>query len=81
MDIVFLSVSVDTDKEAWEKMLTEDQLDGVQLWADGWSQITKSYAIFGIPRFMLVDRSGELIAVDAPRPSSNEIRSMIDEKI
>ena len=81
MDIVFLSVSVDTDKEAWEKMLVEDQLGGVQLWADGWSQITKSYAIFGIPRFMLVDKSGELIAVDAPRPSSNEIRSMIDERI
>ena len=80
-DIVFLSVSVDTDKEAWEKMLTEDQLGGVQLWADGWSQITKSYAIFGIPRFILVDKSGELIAVDAPRPSSNEIRSMIDERI
>ena len=80
-DIVFLSVSVDTDKEAWEKMLTEYQLGGVQLWADGWSQITKSYAIFGIPRFMLVDKSGELIAVDAPRPSSNEIRSMIDERI
>ena len=39
MDIVFLSISVDTDKEAWEKMLTEDQLDGVQLWADGWSQL------------------------------------------
>ena len=81
MDIVFLSVSVDTDKKAWEKMLVEDQLGGVQLWADGWSQITKSYAIFGIPRFMLVDKSGELIAVDAPRPSSNEIRSMIDERI
>ena len=81
MDIVFLSVSVDTDKEAWEKMLNENQLGGVQLWANGWSQITKSYAIFGIPRFMLVDKSGELIAVDAPRPSSNEIRTMIDERI
>ena len=81
MDIIFLSVSVDTDKEAWKKMLTEDQLGGVQLWANGWSQITKSYAIFGIPRFMLVDKSGELISVDAPRPSSNEIRSMIDERI
>ena len=81
MDIIFLSVSVDTDKEAWKKMLTEDQLVGVQLWADGWSQITKLYAIFGIPRFMLVDKSGELIAVDAPRPSSNEIRAMIDERI
>ena len=81
MDIIFLSVSVDTDKESWKKMLTEDQLGGVQLWADGWSQITKSYAIFGIPRFILVDKSGELIAVNAPRPSSSEVRSMIDEKI
>ena len=81
MDIIFLSVSVDTDKEAWKKMLIEDQLGGVQLWADGWSQVTKSYAIFGIPRFMLVDKSGKLISVDAPRPSSNEIRLMIDERI
>ena len=81
MDIIFLSVSVDTDKEAWKKMLTEYQLGGVQLWADGWSQITKSYAIFGVPRFILVDKSGKLIAVNAPRPSSNEIRSMIDERI
>ena len=62
-------------------MVEDKELSGIQLWADGWSQITKSYAIFGIPRFMLVDKSGELIAVDAPRPSSNEIRSMIDEKI
>ena len=81
MDIVFLSVSVDTDKKAWERMLTEDELGGIHLWADGWSQITKSYAIFGIPRFMLIDKSGELIAVDAPRPSSKEIRAMIDERI
>ena len=35
MDIIFLSVSVDTDKEAWKKMLTENHLGGVQLWADG----------------------------------------------
>ena len=80
-DIVFLSVSVDTDKEAWDKMLVEDHLGGVQLWADGWSEITKSYAIFGIPRFILVDKAGTLISVDAPRPSSNEIRSLIEENI
>ena len=80
-DIVFLSVSVDTDKNAWDKMLVDDHLGGVQLWADGWSEITKSYAIFGIPRFILVDKTGTLISVDAPRPSSNEIRSLIEENI
>ena len=80
-NIVFLSVSVDTDKDAWEKMLIDDELRGVQLWADGWSELTKSYAIFGIPRFMLIDKTGHLISVDAPRPSSNEIRTLIEERI
>ena len=80
-EIVFLSVSVDTDKDAWVKMLSDDDLSGVQLWADGWSEISKSYAIFGIPRFMLIDQTGRLVSVDAPRPSSNEIRKIIEERI
>jgi len=80
-NIVFLSVSVDTDKEAWTKMLTDDELGGVHLWANGWSQITRSYAIFGIPRFILIDETGNLISADAPRPSSGEIRTLIDNSI
>ena len=77
-NITFLSVSVDTDKDAWKKMVTVDSLGGVQLWADGWSEITKSYAIFGIPRFLLIDKDGSLISVDAPRPSSSEIITLLD---
>ena len=77
-NITFLSVSVDTDQDAWEKLVTDDDLGGVQLWADGWSDITKSYAIFGIPRFLLIDKDGSLISVDAPRPSSSEIRTLLD---
>tara|TARA_B100001250_G_scaffold219682_1_gene188499 strand:+ start:29 stop:1255 length:1227 start_codon:yes stop_codon:yes gene_type:complete len=80
-DIVFLSVSVDTDRDAWEKMIKDDDLGGVHLWADGWSEITKSYAIFGIPRFMLIDENGNMISVDAPRPSSDDIRGMFNENI
>ena len=77
-DITFMSVSVDTDKEAWEKMVAEKELGGVQLWADGWSKITKDYAIFGIPRFMLFDANGNVISTDAPRPSSEDIRELLD---
>ena len=60
-----MSVSVDTDRQAWVDMVVNDQLGGVQLWADGWSQITKDYAIFGIPRFMLFDQDGKVISTDA----------------
>ena len=35
-NITFLSVSVDTDREAWVDMVMNDNLGGVQLWADGW---------------------------------------------
>ena len=80
-NITFLSVSVDTDKEAWLKMVAEKELGGVQLWADGWSEITKSYAIFGIPRFMLFDTEGHAISVDAPRPTSGEIRTLLDANL
>jgi thiol-disulfide isomerase/thioredoxin len=81
-NITFLSVSVDTDKEAWLKMVEEKELGGVQIWADGWSQITKDYAIFGIPRFMLFSTDGHVISSDAPRPSSGEeIRGLIDSHL
>ena len=79
--ITFLSVSVDRDKNDWLEMIEEKQLGGIQLWANGWSQITESYAIFGIPRFMLFSADGNVISTDAPRPSSNEIRSLINDNI
>lgn len=77
-DITFMSVSVDTDKDAWEKMVADKELGGVQLWADGWSKITKDYAIFGIPRFLLFDAEGNVISTNAPRPSSEDIRELLD---
>tara|TARA_B110000908_G_scaffold42859_1_gene52169 strand:- start:26 stop:1003 length:978 start_codon:yes stop_codon:yes gene_type:complete len=80
-NITFLSVSVDTDKEAWLNMVAEKQLGGVQLWANGWSAITKSYAINGIPRFMLFDTDGNVISLNAPRPSSDEIRELLDANL
>jgi thiol-disulfide isomerase/thioredoxin len=80
-NITFLSVSVDTDKDAWLKMIAEKQMGGVQLWADGWSEITKSYAIFGIPRFLLFSDGGNVISTNAPRPSSDEIRPLLDENL
>ncbi len=80
-DVTFLSVSVDQDKEAWRKMVANEELGGIQLWADGWSQITKDYAIFGIPRFMLFDTKGNIISTNAPRPSSDSIRELLDANL
>ncbi len=80
-DITFLSVSVDNDRAAWLEMIKEKDLGGIQLWADGWSKITEDYAIFGIPRFMLISREGKIISNDAPRPSSDKIRTLLESNI
>ena len=79
--ITFLSVSVDTDKETWMKMVQDKELGGTQLWADGWSKITEDYAIIGIPRFMLFSADGKVISTNAPRPSSDKIRDLIEANL
>ncbi|UKJ08558.1 TlpA family protein disulfide reductase [Solitalea lacus] len=80
-DVVFLSVSVDEDKdkEKWKKFIADEQLAGVQLFASGWSQIAQAYGIKGIPRFMLFDRNGNVINVDAPRPSDPKLKEALNE--
>lgn len=79
--IHFVSLSVDQDKAAWEKMVKEQKLGGIQLHADGaWeADFVKSYEIKGIPRFILLDKEGNIISADAPRPSTSEIRTLLDE--
>ena len=79
-NVTFIGVSVDEEKnrQAWLDMMVDKDMKGVQLFADGWSQITKDYAINGIPRFMLFDTEGNVAALDAYRPSSDDIRPALD---
>ena len=82
MEIAFVSISIDGDKEAWKKMVVNKELQGYQLFAEGeWqSDIIKDYAIQGIPRFILIDKEGKLVNANANRPSSEEIikKQLID---
>lgn len=81
-NIVFVSVSLDNDqdKQKWLNMLKDKNMTGVQLFASGWSaQITQDYAISTIPRFMLFDIYGNVIDLNAPRPSSENIRTLLSE--
>lgn len=84
-NIEFVSISIDTKKdfEKWRKMVKEKDLKGIQLFADNdWkSEFVRAYAIDAIPRFLLIDESGNIISADAPRPSDAKIRTLIDENI
>lgn len=71
--LAILSVSIDEDKKAWEKMVKNRPLEGHQWHIDGaWdSPLVRQYMIQGIPRFILIDPDGKIIQANAPRPSGN----------
>ncbi|MDD3687870.1 MAG: TlpA disulfide reductase family protein [Bacteroidales bacterium] len=69
-NIVFVSISVDDDKESWEKALTDEKVEGIQLYAGGWSnELCRYYKINSIPRFILIGKDLNIINSDADRPS------------
>lgn len=91
-NIHFLSISVDdafrsgggdleVAKNKWKTMIEEKDLGGIQLFSDkNWeSDFVKDYKINGIPRFILVDPSGNVVDANAPRPSSKKLVELLDK--
>ncbi|NML21205.1 TlpA family protein disulfide reductase [Pseudoflavitalea sp. G-6-1-2] len=79
VQIVSISVDEEKDKEKWKEMIKKENLGGMQLFATGWSDITKYYKINGIPRFMVFDRKGNIVTIEAPRPSSPELKPLLEK--
>jgi len=63
-----------------EKMVTDKQLGGVQLYSDkNWnSDFVKAFGINAIPRFLLIGPDGKVIKADAARPSSTQLIELLD---
>lgn len=70
--IVFLGLSIDRDKAAWESMVREGSLVGTQLYLGLGSSFQDAYRIESIPRFILLDKEGKIISNDMSRPSAEE---------
>ncbi|MFV0506901.1 MAG: TlpA family protein disulfide reductase [Bacteroidales bacterium] len=81
-DVAFMSVSIDEEKnkQKWADFVKKEELSGIQLFAGGWnSDIAKFYNIKGIPRFIVIDKNGNLASSAAPRPSTPGLKQMINK--
>lgn len=80
--IVFLSVSVDPekDKDKWMQMIKEEQMSGEQLYAGVTSSsFGLNYKVEFIPRFIIISPNGEIIMNNAPQPMDFATRSVNSE--
>lgn len=79
-NIAFVSISIDAakDYETWRNMVEVKNLSGVQLYAKGDTQFTSAYRVTTIPRFILLDKTGNIINANAPRPSKPELTTLLN---
>ncbi|PWK29346.1 thiol-disulfide isomerase/thioredoxin [Arcicella aurantiaca] len=74
--LVFLYISIDEVEENWRKAMIDMKLDnGTNIHSvGGWdSNAAKFFRLQSIPRYMLMNKKGEIIDPNAKRPSDPEV--------
>ncbi len=77
--IHFMSISIDSNKKAWKQYLSEHTKLSKQFICN--RNEFKSYELFGVPRFMVIDKDGKFIDAFAPAPSNPEFEKLISEQV
>lgn len=77
-NVVFLSISTDTDKEAWKNKMVELNMHGNQL-HDRNNTLCNALNVKGIPFFLIYDKEGKLHTYKAMRPSRGDALRMVLE--
>jgi len=71
-DIVLLYICFDKSTPSLHKFLREKDFKGTHLIAPGGfaSDAASKYKISGLPKYIIIDKAGNLVSRDAPRPSN-----------
>lgn len=81
--IVFLYISIDANKEAWLKGIQDLKIEGVNVISPGnWSsKVCKYFQINSIPRYMIMNKKGEMVEFNAPRPMEPSLLDQLKKLI
>lgn len=79
-DIVFIPISTDNDKEAWIKFITLHKKELPQYNSLD-KKITSDWMLYGIPRFIIIDKEFNIVDANAPRPSQPETKDILSSLV
>lgn len=81
-NIHFVSISFDSEKDhdKWLNFVKDNELTGIQLFADSASHdvLSNAFNIQMIPRFVLLDQEGKIVDANAPRPSDEKLVTLLE---
>ncbi len=75
-DLVFLYISSDNTPEKWLDAIKKYNIEGEHLLAN--EAILEQYKVNSFPTYMIVGKSGKFININAPRPSENDGKTLIN---
>lgn len=83
-DVVFLNLCAKSSEEHWKNMLKNNDIAGENylLTDDEYILLSELFEVHGFPKYAIVDKDGNIVSKDAPRPSSkviviNEIKKLL----
>ena len=81
--VEFVYISLDENKETWEKYVKNHGLTGTQLCAQSGhgynAKIAELYKVKNLPSYFLVDAEGRIARSPASNPASNQVKEEIRE--
>ena len=82
--VAFVNLCLASERETWKKAIVNQKIagDNYFLDKDQSALLTRKLNLAGFPTYMIVDKTGQLIDRQAPRPSSgNVIRERLDKLV
>jgi peroxiredoxin len=78
-DVIFLYISIDKEAEKWKNYVKNNSIQGVHLISREGAEekILERYDVPYIPRFVLIDKEGNIVQYEAKAPSDGSIETDI----
>lgn len=82
-DVSFIYLCTGSSPEKWKTIIADLKIEGDHYYLneDQYSILQERFQIQGIPRYMVFDKTGVITNNDAPKPSSSEIRVLLDKML
>jgi len=79
---VFISVDAQKDKQKWKSAVMKEKLAGYNIMVDktlmnDLVKLLYKNSVINIPRYILINKQGKVISLDAPRPSNPDLKNML----